>query len=116
MPERFLNNELWQFLTKITFPAFITVGVMTAIEMKNNVSKVSWLTTSIALVIGLGGSYLCGDYILAKVPSECVTLAASGVTLVTEKTFKFFLHKFKVDQFLTAIFDGILGMFTKSKK
>lgn len=109
MPERFLNNDIWQFLIKIMFPSFITVGVMTAIDMKNDVSKVSWLTTTIALTIGLGGSYLAGDFILAKVSPECVTLAASGVTLITEKTFKFFIHKLKVDTLIMRLIDSVIG-------
>lgn len=109
MPDRIINSELWQFFTKIIVPSFITVGVMTAIDMKNDVSKVSWLTTTIALTIGLGGSYLAGDFILAKVSPECVTLAASGVTLVTEKTFKFFIHKLKVDALIMRLVDSVIG-------
>lgn len=112
MPERIFNNEFWQFLTKIIFPAFITTSITIAIDMKNNVSKVSWLTAMMSIIIGVGGAYLAGGFIMEKLTGGQITIAVSVVTLLTEKTFKFFLHKFKVDLFLTALFDGILGALT----
>lgn len=115
MPERIINNEFWQFVTKIIIPAFITTTITIAIDMKNNVSKVSFLTAFMSVIIGVGGAYLMGDYIMEKMQGGQITIAVSVVTLLTEKTFKFFLHKLKVDQILTDIFDAIIGVFLKNK-
>lgn len=109
-----LNSEFWQFMTKIIIPAFITTTIAIAIDMKNNVSKVSFLTAFMSIVIGVGGAYLCGDLIMEKMEGGQVTVCVSVVTLLTEKTFKFFLHKLKVDQILTAFFDSIIGIFSKN--
>lgn len=88
-------------------------------DLKNNVSKVSWLTASMSVIIGVGGAYLSGNLIMENLKGGQIPIAVSVVTLLTEKTFKFFLHKFKVDLFLTAICDsilGILGNLIKGKK
>lgn len=116
MPDIILNTEFWQFMSKIIIPAFITAAVAIAVDVKNDVSKVSWLTILMSIIISLGGAYLCGDLIMEKFKGGEIPIVVAVVTSLTEKTFKFLLHKLKVDKFLTAIFDGILGGFNQNKK
>lgn len=104
MPDRILNNEFWQFMSKIIIPALVTTAVAVAVEVKNDVSKVSWLTILMSVTIGLGGAYLAGDLIMDKFKGGEIPIAVAVVTSLTEKTFKFLLHKFKVDQILTSLF------------
>lgn len=115
MPERLLNNEFWQFMSKIIIPAFITTAITIAVDVKNDVSKVSWLTILMSVIIMLGGAYLSGDLIMEKFKGGQVPIAVAVVTSITEKTFKFLLHKLKVDQILTALFDSVISIFAKSK-
>ena len=116
MPDRiFLNSEFWQFMTKIIIPSFITTAVAVAIDVKNDISKVSWLTILMSVIIGVSGAYLCGDLIMEKCTGGEIPVAVAVVTSLTEKTFKFLLHKLKVDQILTAFFDAAIGIF-KTKK
>lgn len=116
MPERILNNEFWQFMSKIIIPALVTTAVAIAVEVKNDVSKVSWLTILMSIIIGLGGAWLAGDFIMEKFKGGEIPIAVAIVTSVTEKTFKFLLHKFKVDRILTGIVDQLLGAFIKTEK
>lgn len=112
MPERILNTELWQFMSKIILPAFITTAVAIAVDVKNDVSKVSWLTILMSVIIGLGGAYLSGDIIMEKFQGGEIPVAVAIVTSLTEKTFKFLLHRLKVDQVLTTIFESFFGSVT----
>jgi len=109
MPEHILNSEFMKFLTKIIVPALITTAVAIAIDVKDNVSKVSWLTIMMSVIIGTGGAYLCGDLIMERFKGGEITIAVSLVTTLTEKIFKYFLHKFKVDEFLTSVFNLFIG-------
>jgi len=115
MPEQILNNEFLKFMTKIIIPATITTAVAIAIDVKNNISKVSWLTIFMSMIIGLGGAYLAGDYIMENLHGGQVTLAVSAVTMLTEKTFKFFLHRLKVDEILQSFFDSLIEIFKPKK-
>lgn len=116
MPDKILNNEFIAFMTKIIIPAFITTAVAIAIDVKNDVSKVSWLTIFMSIIIGVGGAWLAGDLIMEKFKGGEIPVAVAIVTSLTEKVFKFIIHKFKVDQVLTAIFDSVFGSFNKTKK
>lgn len=115
MPERILNNEFLQFLTKIMIPAIITTAVAVAVDVKNDVSKVSWLTIMMSFIIGCGGAWLAGDYIIERFKGGELTLVVAIVTSLTEKTFKFIIHKLKVDQILTSIFDSLFRIKTEKK-
>ena len=116
MPEQILNNEFLKFMTKIIIPATITTAVAIAIDVKNNISKVSWLTIFMSMIIGLGGAYLAGDYIMENLHGGQVTLAVSAVTMLTEKTFKFVIHKFEFDKFIARMFNLFLGTELKDEK
>ena len=115
MPEKILNNEFIAFMSKIIIPAFITVAIATAIDVKNDVSKVSWITVFMSFIIGVGGAYLAGDLIMEKYQGGEIPVAVAIVTSLTEKTFKYLLHKLKVDQFIAAIFDAIFGAISGNK-
>lgn len=115
MPDRILNNEFIAFMSKIIIPALVTTAVAIAIDVKNNITKVSWLTVFMSIIIGLGGAYIMGDFIMENVTVKAVPIAVSGVTLLTEKTFKFFIHKFKIDELLLSVIDLFLGTSLKDK-
>lgn len=109
MPDRLLNNEFIAFMSKIIIPALITSAVAIAVDVKNDVSKVSWLTILMSIIIGTGGAYLAGGMLMEKLEGGQLTIAVSITTLLTEKTFKFFIHRFKVDIFLLQIIDAFFG-------
>ena len=109
MPEKILNNEFIAFMSKIIIPALITTAVSIAIDVKNNITRVSWLTILMSIIIGFGGAYLCGDMIMERCKGGEIPLAVSAVTMLTEKTFKFVIHKFEFDKFIARMFNLFLG-------
>ena len=107
MPERIVNNELYIFLTKIIFPAFLAVGVKIAIEMKKNKSKISFFNIFLSMVIGVGGAYFSSEAVLKNFDSENVPIAIALIAITSEKIGEFIIYKLNIDLFLTAVFDGL---------
>lgn len=105
MPEKLVQEEFSELFIKILFPAFLTVAVGVAIEMKNDKSKVSVFSASLSFVIGVFGAYIFSGIILENLKGGSATLAVSAVTLLTEKIAKFIMYKFNIDVFLSAIVD-----------
>jgi len=107
MPERIINNELYVFLTKIIFPAFLAIGVKIAIEMKKNKTKVSFLNIFLSMVIGVGGAYFSSSSVLKNCSPENVPIVIALIAITSEKIGEFMIYKLNVDLFLTAIFEGL---------
>ena len=103
MPDKLVQQEYSELVTKILLPAFITVAVGVAVEMKNNRHKVSVLSVILSIVIGLGVAYLFSGVILENCKGGNIIIFAGLVTSLSEKIFKFFMYKFNIDIFLTAI-------------
>lgn len=107
MPERIINNELYVFLTKIIFPAFLAVGVKIAIEMKKNKTKISFFNIFLSMVIGVGGAYFSSSAVLKNCSPENVPIIIALIAITSEKIGEFLIYKLNVDLFLTAIFEGL---------
>jgi hypothetical protein len=105
MPDKLVQNEFSELVTKILFPAFLTVAVGVAIEMKNNKNNVSILSVFLSLVIGLGVAYLFSGVLLENFKGGSLILCAGFITSVGEKLAKFVLYKFNVDIFLMVVAD-----------
>lgn len=101
-------------MSKIIIPALITTAVAIAVDVKNDVSKVSWLTILMSIIIGTGGAYLAGGVLMEKLQGGQLTIAVSITTLLTEKTFKFLLHKLKVDQLIMQMINSVIGNKTEN--
>lgn len=114
MPEKLLQQEFSELVTKILFPAFIIGSVSVMVEIKNNKNRVSWLNAFLSVFIGIGGAYVCSGVIFEYFQGGSVMLVGGAVTLLTEKTVKFIMYKFNIDTFLTALlnsfFDFILNL------
>jgi hypothetical protein len=103
MPDKLVQQEYSELVTKILLPAFITVAVGVAVEMKNNRDKVSFLSVLLSLVIGLGVAYIFSGIILERFKGGNILLVAGLITSISEKLAKYFMNKLNVDIFLTAI-------------
>lgn len=113
MPEKVLQEEFSELFIKILFPAFLTVAVGVAIEMKNDKSKVSTLNAFLSFIIGIFGAYLFSGIIFENFTGGAVTLAVSAVTLLAEKIAKFVMYKLNIDVFLTAIVEAAYEWLSK---
>lgn len=103
MPEKLVQQEFSELVTKILFPAFLTVAISVAVEMKNDKNKVSILSVATSLVIGIGVAYLFSGLILENCEGGNIILCAGLITSVSEKIVKFIMYKFNIDIFLTAL-------------
>ena len=109
MPDKLVQQkEFSELFIKILFPAFLTVAIGVAIEMKNNKSKVTALNASLSLLIGVGTAYLFSGVILENCKGGMIILCASLVTSFAEKIAKFLMYKFDVDLFLKTILELLL--------
>lgn len=103
MPDKLVQQEFSELFIKILFPAFLTVAVGVAIEMKNDRTKVSVLNAFLSFVIGVSGAYLASGFIAENFKGGSFTIVVCTVTLLTEKTVKFMMTQFNIDIFLTAM-------------
>ena len=106
MPEKIINSELYIFLTKIIFPAFLAVGVKIAIEMKKNKSKISLFNVTLSMLIGVGSAYISSSFIMKNFSSENIPIVIALIAITSEKIGEFLIYKLNVDLFLTAIVEG----------
>lgn len=118
MPEKYLNNELYQFFIKILLPAFLAVGLKIAIEMKSSKTKVTALNVFLSMIIGVGGAYICSDWVRSYFDPDNVSIVIALIAITSDKIGEFLIYKLNVDIFLTALtesfFDFILNL--KKKK
>lgn len=105
MPEKIVQQEFSELFIRILFPAFLTVAVGVAVDMKNNSSKVSLLSASLSLFIGVAVPYLLSGYIAEIWEGGKFTVAICITSLLSEKLVKFLMYKFDIDTFLTALLD-----------
>lgn len=103
MPDKLVQQEYSELVTKILIPAFITVAIGVAVEMKNDKSKVSLLSVILSLIIGLGVAYLFSGFILEKFKGGNILLVAGLITSISEKLAKYFMNRLNIDIFLTAL-------------
>jgi len=113
MPERFAQSELYIFLTKIIFPAFLAVGVKIAIEMKKNRSKVSLFNVALSMLIGVGGAYISSGLVQKNCDAEYIPIVIALIAITSEKIGEFIIYKFNFDLFLTAMIDTLLDSIIK---
>jgi len=116
MPERFVNNEFYIFLTKIIFPAFLAVGVKIAIEMKKNKTKITFFNVFASMLIGVTGAYLSSDLVIKNCQPENVPIIIALIAITSEKIGDFIIYKLNIDVFLMAVIDGFFDTVLKIRK
>jgi len=109
MPDKLVQQEFSELVTKILLPAFLTVAVGVAIEMKNNRSNVSFLNALLSFIIGISGAYLASGLLAEFFKDGAFTIALCTTTLLTEKIVKFIMFKFDVDIFLMAVLEYLFN-------
>lgn len=116
MPEKFANNEIYIFITKIIFPAFLAVGVKLAIEMKKNKTKISFFNIGLSMLIGVGGAYISSGLVQKNCDTEYIPVVIALIAITSEKIGEFLIYKMNVDLFLTALLDTFFDSIIKFRK
>lgn len=116
MPEKLINNELYIFLTKIIFPAFLAVGVKIAIEMRKTQSKITFFNVVTSMVIGVSGAYLSADLVVKNCDPENVPIYVALIAITSEKIGDFIIYKLNIDSFLIAVADTFFDSILKIRK
>lgn len=116
MPEKFTNNELYIFLTKFIFPAFLAVGIKLAIEMKKNKTKLSLLNIGLSMLIGVGGAYISSGVVQKECDEDYISIVIALIAITSERIGEFIIFKLKVDTFLTALLDTFFDTILKIRR
>lgn len=110
-----LNNELSEFLTKILIPSIAGISLKIAIQMKR--MKLSFLSVVLSFITGIVVAWLCSDAIKTHVPDNYYSASIAVVAISGEKIGDFFVNKFRIDDFLSAVVsatrDVIIKMISK---
>lgn len=105
MPERLLNTDLYQFLTKVLIPAFIGISLKISIQMKR--TKLSFLNVSISFITGICMAWLLSSPVKLYVPQDYQAISIAIIAISGEKIGDFIVYKLRIDDFLSAIVDAI---------
>jgi hypothetical protein len=110
-----LNNDISEFIAKILIPAFAGISLKIAIQMKR--MKLSFLSVILSFITGIVVAWLCSDAIKTHVPENYYSASIAVVAISGEKIGDFFVNKFRVDDFLSAVVgatrDVIVKMISK---
>jgi hypothetical protein len=115
MPERFINNEIYIFISKIIFPAFLAVGVKLAIEMRKNKAKISLLNISLSMIIGVGGAYIFSGLVQKNCDDEYIPMVIALIAMTAEKIGEFIIYKLNIDKVLTSLVDTFFDTVIKNR-
>lgn len=105
MPEKLVQQEFSELFVKILLPAFLTVTIGIAVDMKNRKSKISFINVLLSFIIGVAGPYLMSGLISEIWSGGKFTVAICISALLTEKIVKFIMNELNVDLFLKAFFE-----------
>lgn len=116
MPEKYLQSELYQFIIKIIFPAFMGVGVKLAIEMKRSNTKLSVFNICSSMVVGIGMAYTFSGTVQSMFQENYVPGIIAIIAMMSEKIGSFLLYRFKIDILVIAIINGIFSWISRTFK
>lgn len=117
MPDKyFQNNEIYQFIIKIIFPAFIGVGVKLAIEMKKSNTKLSAFNICTSMLIGVSMAYIFSGVVQRIFHETYVPGIIAVIAMMSEKIGSWLLYTFKVDILVAAIIDTCFSWISKTFK
>lgn len=116
MPDKFANSEVYIFITKIIFPAFLAVGVKLAIEMKKSKTKISLFNIALSMLIGVGGAYISSGLVQKQCDEEYIPVVIALIAITSEKIGEFLIFKLNIDLFLTAIVETFFDTILKIRK
>src|SRR6478735_5473243 len=85
MPEKLIQSEFYQFFIKILLPAFLAVGLKIAIEMKSSKTKVTALNVFLSMIIGVGGAYICSDWVRSYFDADNVSIVIALIAITSDK-------------------------------
>lgn len=116
MPDKFANSEVYIFITKIIFPAFLAVGVKLAIEMKKSETKISLFNIALSMLIGVGGAYISSGLVQKQCDEEYIPVVIALIAITSEKIGGFLIFKLDIELFLTAIVETFFDAVLKIRK
>lgn len=105
MPERLLNTDLYQFLTKVLIPAFVGISLKLAVQMKR--TKLSFLNVSLSFITGICVAWLLSNPVKLYVPQDYQAVSIAIIAISGEKIGDFLVYKFRIDDFLGAIVEAV---------
>jgi hypothetical protein len=111
MPERFLNTDFYQFITKILIPAFVGISLKLAVQMKK--TKLSFLNVSLSFITGICVAWMFSNPVKMYVPQDYQSICIAIIAISGEKIGDFLVYKFRVDDFLAAILDAFKQVIIK---
>jgi Na+-transporting NADH:ubiquinone oxidoreductase subunit NqrD len=111
MPDRIINTDLYQFITKVLIPAFVGISLKLAVQMKR--TKLSFLNVSLSFVTGISAAWMFNSLIKLYVPSDYQAVSIAIIAISGEKIGEFLVYKFRVDDFLAAILDAFKQVIIK---
>ncbi len=115
MPEKTFLTELYEFSLKILLPAFVGIGIKAAIEMKKTNTRVSAWNVFLSLIIGVGGAYISSDWVISIIDENWTSTVIALIAITSDKIGEFFIYKFNVDAFLTAVTDSFFDFLLNFK-
>jgi hypothetical protein len=114
MPDRILNTDLYQFITKVLIPAFVGISLKLAIQMKR--TKLSLLNVCLSFVTGISAAWMFNNPIKLYVPEDYQSICIAIIAISGEKIGEFLVYKFRVDDFLGAIVEAVKEVILKMIK
>lgn len=112
MPERLFNAEFYQFITKVLIPAIIGISLKLSIQMKR--TKLSWINVFLSYTTGITTAYLFSRIINTNVPDDYSSVLIAIIAISSEKIGEFLVYRFRVDDFLSAVFEALKEVIIKS--
>jgi hypothetical protein len=111
MPDRILNAEFYQFITKVLIPAIIGISLKLSIQMRR--TKLSFINVFLSYATGITTAYIFSSIINIHVPENYRSIFIAIIAISSEKIGEFLVYKFRVDDFLAAILDAFKQVIIK---
>ena len=105
MPDRLMNTDFYQFLTKILIPAIIGISLKVAVQMKR--TKLSFLNVLLSFITGICTAWMFSGIIHSNVPTDYQPVSIAIIAISGEKIGDWLVYKLRIDDFLSAIIDAI---------
>lgn len=105
MKENFFE-EATAFFFKVILPAVMGVSVKVAVMLRRG--KMTYTNIILSFIIGVGVACLCSSVIFKVCSPTYATMVLAIVSISGDKIAEYFIDKFNVDGFLTALFDNLI--------
>ena len=100
-------EEATAFFFKILLPPIVGIAVKIAVKMEKERMTVKRI--ALAFIIGVGVTWLSSPIIFNAVSSTYSPMILAVVAITADKIAEYFIYKFNVDGFLTALFENLIN-------